>query len=52
MTGTDRGTGNNEGPAGSLTDTDERGKPIAMDVSGSGWADRQWGDFLADQRPR
>jgi predicted secreted hydrolase len=35
--------------AGSVTYTDERGKPIAVDVSGSGWADRQWGDFLADQ---
>ena len=35
--------------AGSLTYTDERGKPTAVDVSGSGWADRQWGDFPADQ---
>lgn len=35
--------------AGSVTYTDERGKPTAVDVSGSGWADRQWGDFLADQ---
>ena len=35
--------------AGSMTYTDERGKPTAVDVSGSGWADRQWGDFLADQ---
>ena len=35
--------------AGSVTYTDERGKPIAVDVSGSGSADRQWGDFLADQ---
>ena len=35
--------------AGSLTYTDERGKPTAVDVSGSGWADRQWGDFHADQ---
>jgi len=30
---------------GSVTYTDERGKPIAVDVSGSGWADREWGDF-------
>jgi hypothetical protein len=35
--------------AGPLTYTDERGKPTAVDVSGSGWADSQWGDFLADQ---
>jgi len=35
--------------AGSVTYTDERGKPTTVDVSGSGWADRQWGDFLADQ---
>jgi len=35
--------------AGSVTYTDERGKPTAVDVSGSGWADRQWGDFPADQ---
>lgn len=35
--------------AGSVTYTDERGKPATVDVSGSGWADRQWGDFLADQ---
>jgi predicted secreted hydrolase len=34
---------------GSITHTDERGKPSTVDVSGSGWADRQWGDFLADQ---
>jgi CrtC N-terminal lipocalin domain len=34
--------------AGSVTYTDEREKPTAVDVSGSGWADRQWGDFLAD----
>ena len=33
--------------AGSVTYTDERGKPTTVDVSGSGWADRQWGDFLA-----
>lgn len=33
--------------AGSVTYTDERGKPTAVDVSGSGWADRQWGAFLA-----
>jgi CrtC N-terminal lipocalin domain len=35
--------------AGSVTYTDERGKPTTVDLSGSGWADRQWGDFLADQ---
>jgi hypothetical protein len=35
--------------AGSVTYTDERGKLITVDVSGSGWADRQWGDFLADE---
>jgi hypothetical protein len=35
--------------AGSVTYTDERGKPTAVDVGGSGWADRQWGDFRADQ---
>ena len=35
--------------AGSITYTDERGKPTAVDVSGSGWADRQWGDLPADQ---
>ena len=35
--------------AGSLTYADERGKPTVVDVSGSGWADRQWGDFPADQ---
>jgi predicted secreted hydrolase len=35
--------------AGSVTYTDERGKRTAVDVSGSGWADRQWGDFAADQ---
>jgi hypothetical protein len=33
--------------AGSLTYTDERGKPTPVDVSGSGWVDRQWGDFTA-----
>lgn len=55
MTGTDRGTRNTEAPlprlriAGSVTYTDERGKPVAVDVSGSGWADRRWGDFPADQ---
>jgi len=42
MTGTDRGIRNNEAPlprlriAGSVTYTDERGKPVAVDVSGSG----------------
>jgi predicted secreted hydrolase len=36
--------------AGSVTYTDERGKPAAVDVSGSGWADRQWGGVAADQR--
>jgi hypothetical protein len=35
--------------AGSVSYTDERRKTIAVDVSGSGWADRQWGDFLAAQ---
>jgi hypothetical protein len=35
--------------AGPLTYADERGKPAAVDVSGSGWADSQWGDFLAGQ---
>lgn len=35
--------------AGSVTYTDERGKPTTVDLSGSGWADRQWGDFLPDQ---
>ncbi len=35
--------------AGSVTYTDERGKPIAVDVSGSGWADREWGDFPVGQ---
>jgi hypothetical protein len=35
--------------AGSVTYTDEDRKSIAVDVSGSGWADRQWGDFPADQ---
>jgi hypothetical protein len=35
--------------AGSVTYTDERGKPTPVDVSGSGWADRQWGDFTAVQ---
>jgi len=34
---------------GPLTYTDKRGKPTAVDVSGSGWADSQWGDFFADQ---
>lgn len=34
---------------GSVTYTDERGKPIDVDVSGTGWADRQWGSFAADQ---
>jgi len=34
---------------GSVTYTDERGKPIAVDVSGSAWADRQWGDVPAGQ---
>jgi predicted secreted hydrolase len=34
---------------GSITHADERGKPTTVDVSGSGWADRQWGYFLADQ---
>jgi hypothetical protein len=37
--------------AGSVTYADERGKPIAVDVSGSGWADRQWGDLPADSQP-
>jgi hypothetical protein len=35
--------------AGSVTYPDERGKPATVDVRGSGWADRQWGDFPADQ---
>ena len=35
--------------AGSIAYTDERGKPTAVDVNGSGWADRQWDNFLADQ---
>jgi hypothetical protein len=35
--------------AGSVTYTDERGKPTPVDVTGSGWADRQWGDFTAVQ---
>ena len=35
--------------AGSVIYTDERGKPTAVDVSGSGWADRQWGDAPAGQ---
>jgi hypothetical protein len=35
--------------AGSVTYTDERGKPTALDVSGSGQANRQWGDFNAAQ---
>jgi CrtC N-terminal lipocalin domain len=35
--------------AGSITYDDEDGKPTTVDVSGAGWADRQWGDFLADQ---
>jgi hypothetical protein len=35
--------------AGSVTYADERGKPTAVDVSGSGWADRQWDNFPADQ---
>ena len=35
--------------AGSVTSTDERGKPTTVDLSGSGWADRQWGGFVADQ---
>jgi hypothetical protein len=35
--------------AGSVTYADERGKPTAVDVSGSGWADRQWGDAPAGQ---
>jgi predicted secreted hydrolase len=35
--------------AGSITYTDERGKPTPVDISGSGWADRQWGDLPADQ---
>jgi predicted secreted hydrolase len=30
--------------AGSITYADERGKPVTVDVSGSGWADRQWDD--------
>ncbi len=34
---------------GSVTYTDERGKPIDVDVSGTGWADRQWGNFATDQ---
>ena len=32
------------GSRGSVTYTDERGKLTAVDVSGSGWADRQWED--------
>jgi predicted secreted hydrolase len=35
--------------AGSITYTDERGKPTTADISGSGWADRQRSDFPADQ---
>jgi predicted secreted hydrolase len=35
--------------AGSITYADERGTLTAVDVSGSGWADRQWGDFAAGQ---
>ena len=30
--------------AGSVTYADERGKPTTVDVSGTGWADRQWGE--------
>jgi predicted secreted hydrolase len=34
--------------AGSITYADERGKPVVVDVSGAGWADRQWdGSALA-----
>jgi hypothetical protein len=32
--------------AGSLADTDEGGQTTTVEVSGSGWVDRQWGDFL------
>jgi len=35
--------------AGSVTYTDERGKPITADIIGSGWADRQRSDLPADQ---
>ena len=35
--------------AGSVTYTDERGKPTTADIIGSGWADRQRSDFPADQ---
>jgi predicted secreted hydrolase len=34
---------------GSVTYPDERGKPVEVEVSGTGWADRQWGDFDTDQ---
>ena len=34
---------------GSITYSDERGTPTTVDVSGPGWADRQWGDYLTDQ---
>jgi CrtC N-terminal lipocalin domain len=30
--------------AGSMTYADERGKTVVVDVSGAGWADRQWED--------
>ena len=35
--------------AGSVTYTDERGKLVTADISGSGWADRQRSDLPADQ---
>jgi predicted secreted hydrolase len=32
--------------AGSLTYADEGGQPTTVEVGGSGWVDRQWGEFL------
>ncbi len=34
--------------SGSVTYTDETGHPTTVEVSGSGWVDRQWGDFMTN----
>ena len=34
--------------SGSVTSTDESGHPTTVEVSGSGWVDRQWGEFMTN----
>ena len=34
--------------SGSVTSTDETGHPTTVEVSGLGWVDRQWGEFMTN----